>query len=79
MLENSTFLEHSTVIYTFTHLFTKCCEVWLFSETNKEIAKLIYEVGTLRNIIIYTCRGMKSSNNSESVLTNCNNKGNALN
>ena len=51
MLEDSTLLELSTVIYTFTLLFTMCCEVWLFSETNREIAKLIYEDGTLRNII----------------------------
>ena len=42
VLEDLIFLELSTVIYTFTLLFTKCCEVWLFFETKKKIAKLIY-------------------------------------
>ena len=51
MLEDLIFRELSTVIYTFTLVFTKCCEVWLFFETNKEIVKLIYEDGTLRTII----------------------------
>ena len=50
MLEDLIFQELSTVIYTFTLVFTKYCEVRLFFETNKEIAKMIYEDGTLRNI-----------------------------